>query len=451
MPSVQPCPSSLSRQRGQALVYGIFVLLAGLASLFFLFNTGQLVAEKTKLVNTADAVAYSAGVMHARALNFDAYTNRALMANEVTIAQMVSVSSWIHYLEDHTNRVSPMNCRYPFIYSVPAVNGLAKYLPLCIALTFPVVAAEVRYARQAVDVAAPVAMAASELAKANLQLAQASMFLGLLPARTRVMQEVADANYRDDGAIKVDVLPLTDNFTLFEGSTFIKRYAGNERTRFREAELGATANDGFIAARNWSDKSPWSFQCIVPRASANHTGGTTLNGFDEWRASDNASLRVEALRGFFPRCRTIASYGLGSATRVANRSAGMWFYSGVPSFFDLNSAALSQTPSNADESKRDPHLRFAIRLTRANSEAKTSMGRSQIKPSGRLNLYEGAEAGNVMAALATSEVFFDRPVARADGKQELASLFNPYWQVRLVGNSTATVAAAVALQAGATP
>lgn len=50
--------TSIRRQGGQALIYGLFVLLGGLAALFFLFNTGQLTAEKTKLANTADAVAY---------------------------------------------------------------------------------------------------------------------------------------------------------------------------------------------------------------------------------------------------------------------------------------------------------------------------------------------------------------------------------------------------------
>ncbi|MDB5727416.1 MAG: hypothetical protein JWQ00_621, partial [Noviherbaspirillum sp.] len=30
-------------QRGQALIYGLFVLLSGLAAIFFLFNSGQLV------------------------------------------------------------------------------------------------------------------------------------------------------------------------------------------------------------------------------------------------------------------------------------------------------------------------------------------------------------------------------------------------------------------------
>jgi hypothetical protein len=77
------------------------MLTAGLAALFFLFNVGQLTQEKTKLVNTSDAVAYSAGVMNARAMNFAAYTNRALVANELAIAQAVSLASWGDYLVEH--------------------------------------------------------------------------------------------------------------------------------------------------------------------------------------------------------------------------------------------------------------------------------------------------------------------------------------------------------------
>jgi len=87
-------------------------------------------------------------------------------------------------------------------------------------------------------------------------------------------------------------------------------------------------------------------------------------------------------------------------------------------------------------------------LTRSKKEAPTSTGRSNIKPAGRLDIFEGKEASDVMAAVATSEVFFDRPEARSRGETELASTFNPFWQVRLVGNSAAVVAAAVALQAG---
>jgi hypothetical protein len=95
----------LHRQCGQALVLGIFFLLAGLAGTYFLFNTGQVITEKSRLVTAADAVAYGAGVMQARALNFDAYGNRALVANEVLIAQMVSLSSWSQYVKTHAENL----------------------------------------------------------------------------------------------------------------------------------------------------------------------------------------------------------------------------------------------------------------------------------------------------------------------------------------------------------
>lgn len=438
----------LRHQRGQALIYGILILLAGISALFFMFNTGQLVGEKTKLVNTADAVAYSAGVMHARALNFDAYTNRAMMANEVMIAQMVSISSWIKYAEGHVNDIPPMNC-YQIIYSVPVWLGLDSYVPLCAALSYPPGAAAVRIASQAVSVTGPIVMAASEAAKLHLQLSQAAMFAALGPARAQLMQEVADANYADDGKVQVDQFALTDNFFQFEGEPFIKRYTGDQRTRFREAELTAARRDPFVPERAWSDNSPWPCP-VAPRGNIDRTGGTTLIGFDEWRADDQASLKVESFSLRRMRCRTQTVYPLGNGGQVANPNESSWRYSGVPSFFELSSKALAYGPEQSDAARREPRLRFAVRLTRSNKDARTSMGRSAVKPQGHMDLYQGAEAGDVMAAVATSEVFFDRPTARDDGMQELASLFNPYWQARLVGNSSAVVAAATARQTGDT-
>jgi hypothetical protein len=88
------CHALPRRQRGQSLVYALFWLTGGLAALYFLFHTGQAVRHKSQLVNAADAVALSAGHLQARALNVAALHNRALLANEVLIAQMVGIASW---------------------------------------------------------------------------------------------------------------------------------------------------------------------------------------------------------------------------------------------------------------------------------------------------------------------------------------------------------------------
>ncbi|MDZ7736784.1 MAG: pilus assembly protein TadG-related protein [Gammaproteobacteria bacterium] len=69
-----------------------------LFSLITLYNAGKLTSEKMQLQNAADAAAYSVSVIEARDLNFMSYINRAMVANEVAVGQMVSMVSWIRYL-----------------------------------------------------------------------------------------------------------------------------------------------------------------------------------------------------------------------------------------------------------------------------------------------------------------------------------------------------------------
>lgn len=450
------------RQRGQALIYGILVLLGGLAALAFLFNTGQLTHEKTKLVNTADAVAYSAGIMHARALNFDAYANRALMANEVMIAQAVSISSWSTHIVEHAENVWTMYC--DSYYSVPVWLGLAEYIPVCYALTYLGTAGGAANIDDRVQWTAEQTVKLSEAAKKLLKGAQANMALALVPARDALMQEVADANYRGKGAVKVDTIPITDNFVLFEGEPFLSAYSGARRERFKDAVMQSVSRDAFIQQRSWTSSN--NIPCMVgPKAEFRRRGGTELIGMDEWKAMDTASLHqfvwtphplrpascedMEMPLGYGARIAAdregsdgAASYGGSRGDNpVASALAGnaKWGYSGLPTFYDLSAPALATT---AD---KQPRLQFTIRLTRAKEQSRTSDGTAAVKQSGRLEIIDGRQKSGVLAAVATSEVYFERPTARDDGKTELASLFNPFWQTHLVSTSTADMAMAMAL------
>src|SRR6478736_264167 len=83
---------------GQASVM-LLALVASLVTAFAVsFGAGQLVNDKMRLVNAADAAAYSAAQWEARSLNFQSYLNRAIVANEVAIAQLVSLRSWSSYV-----------------------------------------------------------------------------------------------------------------------------------------------------------------------------------------------------------------------------------------------------------------------------------------------------------------------------------------------------------------
>ena len=92
-----------ARQRGQALVFigvtAVVVILALLAT----FNVGQMTFHRMKLQNTADAAVYSAAVAQARELNFSAYMNRAVIANQVTVTQLVSLAGWARNYENTYN------------------------------------------------------------------------------------------------------------------------------------------------------------------------------------------------------------------------------------------------------------------------------------------------------------------------------------------------------------
>jgi hypothetical protein len=448
-----------ARQQGQALIFGLFALAGGLVALFFLFNTGQLTAEKTKLVNTADAVAYSAGVMHARALNFDAYTNRALMANEVMIAQAVSMASWTAYVSEHSQSAQTlMYCQNE--YSVPVGLLLLTYIPACYALGLPPGVAATQMLDQFVPSAAKVVVSAAELAKDALQAAQLNMAADLYLARNSMMQDVANANYINDGAVHVDTIPLTDDFGL-NGVSFISRYAGNDRTRLKDAVVQAANMDQFVQQRSWTSAN--DMPCILGnKAEFRRRGGTEMIGLDEWRAMDTASLHTWSfsIHWFSTSCDEdelplgAGSQGAGNDSGSDNGFGGSkpdnpeasayassndWNYSGLPAFFDLKQSALQATNDSP------PLLRFAIRLTRAADQTRTSQGRSPVKPSGRLDKFDGKLASDVLAAVSTSEVFFRRPVARSDIQTELASLFNPFWQVHLVSTSSTDVAKAIAL------
>ncbi len=82
------------RQHGQTMVFALVFIVVILIGVVVLFNTGQLTRHKMEVQNAADAGAYSVAVLTARQLNFMAYTNRAMVANQVSVGQFSAFRSW---------------------------------------------------------------------------------------------------------------------------------------------------------------------------------------------------------------------------------------------------------------------------------------------------------------------------------------------------------------------
>lgn len=483
-------------QRGQALIFGLFVLISGLAALFFFFNVGQLAREKTKLVNTADAVAYSAGVMQARALNFTAYGNRALVANEVFIAQMVSVSSWSQYIGDWIDNVQSVHpvctamaqaANGDWVSGIVGVAGaMVRFDPLyagtCAALSNPTFANVTRQVTDSIPAAAEEIIILAENNKRAIIIAQNILHsttgsFAVAVARQQLMQTVADANYAGDGRVTVSPFEIgvaDDWFIGPNGSGFVRQYAGNERTRFREVTVNAANTDPFVRQRSWTSRAVLPEPSCLPfnwrLNRVERRGGTELLGFDQWHAVDTQSYHHN-VRGKRPwNCNRretetaaseqeaydnqqgpgAASFGGSRAVNPRAHSSALnsgtqdFTYSGLPNYYDLNEVWISRANRTVE-----PTMRHAVRLSRARGELRsTDGGNGQIRTraDSRIGAYHSTIAANEMDAISTAEVYFERPPgspSRGPGTIELGSLFNPYWQVRLA-NSDAAAAAVIA-------
>lgn len=435
-----------THQQGQALPLGLVLLSVTAGVVFYMFNTGQLVQEKISLTNTADAVAYSAGIYEARMLNFDAYSNRTMIANEIAIGQAVGLASWAKYAGTASGNVS----KYAYLipgWGAALASALQKVSSLMDTLLVPLAAAVVTHD------SAIQAIKASQLAVHG-----PANSIALLNRKT-LMDEVARQN---DPEMHVDLLPLADDF-----STFTTRYTTrDERKRMGQVVENERKVDDFFKRRNWEFGI---FGCPIGIGLKKRGSTELINLVDGWKSMDTLSLHTYRIRRFSCRHRE-SPLGYGTAfskeglpdggvtyarSRRDNRRASATADSGagraqgfapssigkgaIPEFYELSSDALKSS---------DPKTQLAIRVTKPNSKQRYSGGTSIIQPTGSLDLYEGKHASNESAAIARVEVFFERPTknATAASKTEIGSLFNPYWQARLVPNQASDRIKALLLQ-----
>jgi len=126
------------RQGGQAVVWFLATIAACCCAFALVYNVGQVANEKEKTTNAADASALSGALVEARILNFEAYTNRAMVANEVTVAQFVSLDSWLRYDNEMLQYIALYTTPIPYVDDITqaiadasqeAIDGFDEALP----------------------------------------------------------------------------------------------------------------------------------------------------------------------------------------------------------------------------------------------------------------------------------------------------------------------------------
>ena len=419
-------------QRGQALLIALGLLFAGAMAMFVMFSAGQVAATKQRLTDTADAAAWSAALWRARVLNYHAYSNRAIVANEVAIAQAVTMVSWAQYFESLTRNAAQFSTLWPA--AEPVFTSVAEAAAL---------------AREAAEAAARIEIPARGAEavgyKELLQTSQEILHLASQGfALNMVTAEVARAN---DPAFFAWVLP--DPSMAWQQFT---RQAQSTEERTRLADVVRASLDPFVSGPRSEDLyTPIPSLCLK-LMRLRKRGVTTLSeSLDRWESIDTLSfhLRTLSLSG----CRERESVPLGWGAAEAGTPAGLLTSTGGevginPQANRLAAASMFSEPSYAGIARHRelnyealantlfPVSGLAVVARVGGSNIPTAAQRGLT---GQLLTPTDRFAGDTQPhlwALSAAEVYFRRPEG-VSARTEYASLFNPYWQVRLAAPTAA--------------
>lgn len=450
-----------ARQLGQAVIWLLGTLAASAAVMYAVFNVSQVTVGKQRAVNAADAAALAGSTVQARLLNLMAYNNRAIVANEVFLIQMLSIESWMQY----------------FVRTAENIETV-----LDIASLIPPVAPFAKPAAQILDKLGDVAekghdaivdfndliISLLEPAKTALLTAHAAVRLagGVLAenaAKSTVVANRSDfgGKRHDPGLILADtaaVRPLTFVANQQRWLSFTKKYENNERTDAKQVLLDS--RDRFSAHRPGAGWLNFSLLLV----GLEKGGGSALKNFDRWETQDTLELWQKAPPKFK---KNYVPVGWGRAnadengstgdTWSPNRTAHKWArsdgtthdgWSGVPAVFDIADKTIAK--------RADLSVGFLVAVSRPGTHDMLSqslgMGVATTSVAGSPDM-PARQAANQNTAFSKAHVFFERPrrglandftassLWRPDQAKEFGSIFSPYWQARLTDLSAGEKAA----------
>lgn len=490
---------SIRLQRGHATMLTVIMFAAvGLAGVG-MYNTGKLTTEKVRIQTVSDSAAYSVAAVVARDMNFKAYTNRAMVANQVAVAQLVGLASWskmLRHAGQNFNRVTTP------LQLIPGVG-------LAVRILGQTIEQSTRYFDEAISRIMPALILAEEAvltAISGAQIAHHGVTVGLAQAALEDVVTGSDPSINTASVITNAAMWTSflnawgDKQELIRPPQRSTNTAVSRRARERMEEFRVVteqSRDGFTRRRThtWFGVSlAWPAQFRVRKFGGsdlmpNPTSDQQFNF--NWTAMDVVGVETRTWRCNFSGCgwrswRETLPFGYGAAhtltqgsfynyrTNWNQRRDGQYVWGDGVRQMPMN-AGLAQSLYGNNNLRRSGGLRpfFDLRergrvqvgdlnvkilLTkgegdlRAWEEAIVAAGGSMT---GAFNTREhGSLAGGRMAALAKAGVYYSRdhdphyrPANRprdinlagtaAGRRRDFGDLYNPYWQVRLLPPTTA--------------
>jgi hypothetical protein len=193
------------RQRGQAMVFGLLFMGIALIALILLFNQGILTRDRVQLENAADAAAYSQAKLFARHQNLIAYTNRAIVANELSIGQVVALMSWAKRYTNIPRWVNSFPAYQVPILLIPPKPSIADVLS-AVTLPYQILGHGVRAVATPVMKIYPDVVSSFNMIMGFFQKAFA---IATFEAQAQIPGEIVKQHQMDKPGDKLEVAPLS--------------------------------------------------------------------------------------------------------------------------------------------------------------------------------------------------------------------------------------------------
>lgn len=445
-----------NRQSGQVLWLALLLLMVLVVALMFVVASGRLFAEKTRLVSAADQAALGAAIWRARVLNFDAYANRALLAQDVAIAQALTLVSWARYFEQLSAQTAA------WLQDPGALGAVSSAInePVLGWLSDPATLTGARQSRQLAEEAAAL--------EVWLRSAPEVGYRDLLMANQALLHQ--SASVFGLGAVANEVARATDPryfaFVMSDHGEFtaLTEPQSSADDRRRYVQWLSDVLDPFVRGPRSA-----SLALLMPdpcepgsnniRLELLKRGVTVLsNQLEQWLALDDASVHLRPSVPMTTAGGVLATTLCSGSERLALGwgAAGTYVSRQIPSNrlagVDDNPVAfrraLDQLVEQSLQASSQPGVMTTVRdLTqhwRDASDPVTSplavLARIDRQ---RLRLTHAADAsgggmrlhtdlpGSRLWALSAAQVYFRKPGMPTEAA-ERASLFSPYWQARLV-------------------
>ncbi len=471
-------PLNHRRQRGQTILWFLATAAACCCALALVYNVGQVANKKEATVNAADATALSGALVEARMLNFEAYTNRAMIANEVTIAQMVSLDSWVQYDDKFAQWIAIYSSFVPGLdEATAAVAGIADEV-------YSVIDGVVR-------VPIALAEASNELLWGARQVANSVAPIAAHEIATQIASANATTEMENFDAAQL----LLQNSNLNQWNSFTSDYNDDQRANAKQVILNSRDQFSWVRGNGALiddvvnpalEIFGITTEFFVGYPGVQKTSGTaTLQGYDHWEAQDSLDptfastkyckfLFISLPCGFnspsvIPVSLPIAyggadadadgTYGTDQCNyrptttnctmAVNNASVIDWEGTngkGIPNIIDLAQGLSTINPCSTNNASDGPSLSYVAAVQKAGAATQTTQllnmnNVDEPGPQGSAQMTDQLQ-NDSLTSISAACTFFLRPdlstkdisqgnLARADGVHEYASLYNPYWQSRL--------------------